>query len=130
MLQHATSLVVHSRTVAGLVRGTGYEGRVAIVPHPAWSVPEVAAERRGDGLVIGCFGVVNSSKRIPELLRAFASVRKRHSDATLLLVGPTAPASTSTVASNGSESGTVVSFAKGGLTSADSGGSWPAPMSA
>jgi glycosyltransferase involved in cell wall biosynthesis len=91
VLQHATSLVVHSRTVAGLVRGTGYEGRVAVVPHPAWSVPEVAAERRGDGLVLGCFGVVNSSKRIPELLRAFASVRKRHSDATLLLVGPTAP---------------------------------------
>jgi glycosyltransferase involved in cell wall biosynthesis len=44
-----------------------------------------------DGPVVGCFGVVNSSKRIPELLRAFADVRRRHPDATLLLVGPTSP---------------------------------------
>jgi glycosyltransferase involved in cell wall biosynthesis len=41
--------------------------------------------------VIGCFGVVNASKRIPELLRAFAGVRERHPDTTLLLVGPTSP---------------------------------------
>jgi glycosyltransferase involved in cell wall biosynthesis len=34
---------------------------------------------------------VNSSKRIPELLRAFAGIRRRHADVTLLLVGPTSP---------------------------------------
>ena len=49
-----------------------------MIPHPAWPVPDVEPERRGDGLVVGCFGVVNSSKRIPELLRAFAHVRERH----------------------------------------------------
>jgi glycosyltransferase involved in cell wall biosynthesis len=49
------------------------------------------AERRGSGPVVGCFGVVNASKRIPELLRAFARVRARHPSATLLLVGPTSP---------------------------------------
>jgi glycosyltransferase involved in cell wall biosynthesis len=31
---------------------------------------------------------VNASKRIPELLRAFAAVRQKRPDATLLLVGP------------------------------------------
>jgi glycosyltransferase involved in cell wall biosynthesis len=41
--------------------------------------------------VIGCFGVVNASKRIPELLRAFAGVRARHPGTTLLLVGPSSP---------------------------------------
>jgi glycosyltransferase involved in cell wall biosynthesis len=34
---------------------------------------------------------VNASKRIPELLRAFAAVRERHPDSTLLLVGPSSP---------------------------------------
>jgi glycosyltransferase involved in cell wall biosynthesis len=41
--------------------------------------------------VIGCFGVLNASKRIPELLTATARVREQHPDVTLLLVGPTSP---------------------------------------
>jgi glycosyltransferase involved in cell wall biosynthesis len=44
-----------------------------------------------DGFVVGCFGVVNASKRIPELLTAIAKVRELHPDVTLLLVGPTSP---------------------------------------
>lgn len=91
VLEHATGLVVHSRTVAALARAAGYDRRIWVIPHPAWPVPEVEPQRRGDGPVVGCFGVVNASKRIPELLRAFARVRERHPDATLLLVGPTAP---------------------------------------
>jgi glycosyltransferase involved in cell wall biosynthesis len=91
VLDHATGLVVHSRTVRDLARGAGYEGPVWVVPHPAWPVPEVSATRAAAGPVIGCFGVVNASKRIPELLRAFAGVRSRHPEATLLLVGPTSP---------------------------------------
>ncbi len=43
------------------------------------------------GPVIGCFGVVNASKRVPELLHATAAVRAEHPDVTLLLVGPTSP---------------------------------------
>jgi glycosyltransferase involved in cell wall biosynthesis len=91
VLQHATGLIVHSRTVRDLARGAGFEGPIWVVPHPAWPVPNLAPERVANGPVIGCFGVVNSSKRIPELLRAFAAVRRRHPDATLLLVGPTSP---------------------------------------
>jgi glycosyltransferase involved in cell wall biosynthesis len=95
VLDHATGLVVHSRTVRDLARAAGYEGPIWVVPHPAWPVPELRVERTADGPVVGCFGVVNASKRIPELLRAFAAVRSRHrhdqQGATLLLVGPTSP---------------------------------------
>jgi glycosyltransferase involved in cell wall biosynthesis len=90
VLEHATALVVHSSAVAALARASGYDRRIWVVPHPAWPVPDVMPERSGEGLVVGCFGVVNSSKRIPELLRAFARVRDRR-PATLLLVGPTSP---------------------------------------
>jgi glycosyltransferase involved in cell wall biosynthesis len=91
VLDHATGLIVHSHTVRDLARAAGYEGPIRVVPHPAWPVPDVAAARAAAGPVIGCFGVVNASKRIPELLRAFAGVRARHPEATLLLVGPTSP---------------------------------------
>jgi glycosyltransferase involved in cell wall biosynthesis len=91
VLEHATGVIVHSRTVRDIARAAGYEGPVWVVPHPAWPVPELDPVRVGEGPVIGCFGVVNSSKRIPELLRAFADVRARHPEATLLLVGPISP---------------------------------------
>ncbi|MCS7007180.1 MAG: glycosyltransferase family 4 protein, partial [Gaiellaceae bacterium] len=44
-----------------------------------------------EGPTLGCFGVLNESKRIPELLQAFVRVRERRPDASLLLVGPSAP---------------------------------------
>jgi glycosyltransferase involved in cell wall biosynthesis len=91
VLEHATGLVVHSRTVRDLARAAGYERPIWVVPHPAWPVPEIEPVRVAAGPVVGCFGVVNASKRIPELLRAFAAVRARHPETTLLLVGPTSP---------------------------------------
>ena len=91
VLEHATAVIVHSRTVRGLARAAGYERPISVIPHPAWPVPRIAAARVAEGPVVGCFGVVNASKRIPELLRAFAAVRRDVPDATLLLVGPTSP---------------------------------------
>ncbi|HEX5029667.1 MAG TPA: glycosyltransferase family 4 protein [Gaiellaceae bacterium] len=91
VLEHATALVVHSRYVHDHVRGAGFTGPVAIVPHPAWPAPAIPPERVASGVVIGCFGVVNANKRIPELLRATAAVRADHPDLTLLLVGATSP---------------------------------------
>ncbi len=91
VLQHATGLVVHSHTVRDLALAAGFDGPIWVVPHPAWPVPDVEPELVSGGATVGCFGVVNSSKRIPELLRAFAGVRERHQAATLLLVGPTSP---------------------------------------
>ena len=91
VLEHATGVIVHSGAVRDLARKAGYAGPVWVVPHPAWPVPALEPERVASGPVVGCFGVVNASKRIPELLRAFARVRERHPQATLLLVGPTSP---------------------------------------
>jgi glycosyltransferase involved in cell wall biosynthesis len=91
VLEHASGVIVHSRTVADLVRGAGFSGPLWVVPHPAWPVPGIAPVRVAEGPVIGCFGVVNASKRIPELLTATAKVREEHPDLTLLLVGPTSP---------------------------------------
>lgn len=91
VLEHATGLIVHSRTVHDLARAAGYDRPIWVVPHPAWPVPPVEPERVAAGPVAGCIGVVNASKRVPELLAAFARVRARVPEATLLLVGPTSP---------------------------------------
>jgi glycosyltransferase involved in cell wall biosynthesis len=91
VLEHATGLIVHSRTVSELARAAGFTGPVWVVPHPAWPVHRITPVRVAAGPVIGCFGVVNASKRIPELLEAMATVREAHPDVTLLLVGPTSP---------------------------------------
>ena len=91
VLDHATALVVHSAYVRDQARAAGFEGPISVVPHPAWTPPDIAAERVGGGVVVGCFGVVNASKRIPELLSATAAVRREHPEVTLLLVGPTSP---------------------------------------
>ena len=91
VLEHATGVIVHSGTVRDLVRAVGFEGPVSVIPHPAWPVPEIEPVRVAGPPVIGCFGVVNASKRVPELLQAFAAVRERRPGSTLLLVGPTSP---------------------------------------
>jgi glycosyltransferase involved in cell wall biosynthesis len=91
VLGHASGLIVHSRYVRDRARDAGFTGRIWVVPHPAWPVPEVAPERVDGTPVFGVFGNVNQSKRIPQLLEAFARVRDEHPAATLLLVGATAP---------------------------------------
>ena len=91
VLALARGVIVHSSHVAQRVRGAGYEGPVFHVPHPAWPAPGVApAELPGEPL-IGAFGNVNASKRVPQLLEAFARLRGGHPGARLLLVGATSP---------------------------------------
>ncbi len=90
-LRLARGLIVHSRFVEERARGAGYEGPLWRIPHPAWPVGGIeAADVEGEPL-IGCFGNLNASKRIPQLLEAFAGLRRRHPGARLLLVGATAP---------------------------------------
>jgi glycosyltransferase involved in cell wall biosynthesis len=91
VLEQATGLIVHSRYVRDQARAAGYSGPIGVVPHPAWPVPATRPHRVGEGVVVGCFGVVNASKRIPELLHATAALRRDHAELTLLLVGPTSP---------------------------------------
>ncbi|HET9287438.1 MAG TPA: glycosyltransferase family 4 protein [Gaiella sp.] len=91
VLPLATGLVVHSRYVEERARAAGFVGPIARVAHPAWPVPGIPpAEVRGQPL-IGAFGNVNASKRVPQLLGAFARIRAEHAGARLLLVGATSP---------------------------------------
>ena len=82
ILRLAQSLIVHSRYVEEGARAAGYEGPIARIPHPL-----VAARSRDastEGSLIGCFGHLNESKRIPQLYAAFARLRERLPEARLL----------------------------------------------
>ena len=91
VLDLATGLIVHSRYVEERARAAGYEGPVWRIPHPAWEVPPVSAAKVEGSPLIGSFGNVNASKRIPQLLEAFARLRSERPDARLLLVGAVSP---------------------------------------
>ena len=92
VLALATGLIVHSRYVDERARAAGFERPDR----------ESAASRRGPirrsrrprsraTPLFGAFGNVNASKRVPQLLEAFARVRAEHPGARLLLVGATSP---------------------------------------
>jgi glycosyltransferase involved in cell wall biosynthesis len=87
VLDHATGLIVHSHYVERRARESGFRGPVVRIPHPAWPIPALApAGVEGDPLY-GCFGHLNESKRIAELIAAFTQLRVRRPGARLLLVG-------------------------------------------
>ena len=87
ILEQATGLIVHSRYVEERARESAYEGPIWRIPHPAWPMPGVEPADVAGRPLFGCFGHINASKRIPQLLEAFAAVRRRHPHAKLLLVG-------------------------------------------
>jgi glycosyltransferase involved in cell wall biosynthesis len=87
----ATGLIVHSHHVEERARAAGFEGPIWRVPHPAWPVPELRPERHEGSPLVGSFGNLNSSKRIPQLLEAFARLRRKRPEARLLLVGAVSP---------------------------------------
>jgi glycosyltransferase involved in cell wall biosynthesis len=84
ILRLAQSLVVHSLYVEEGARAAGYEGPVTHIPHPAWPRDRVS---RPEGQLLGCFGHLNESKRIPQLYAAFTRLRERLPGVRLLLVG-------------------------------------------
>jgi glycosyltransferase involved in cell wall biosynthesis len=88
VLDAATGLIVHSDYVEGLARDAGYDRPIWHVPMPAWPVPSIVPEPIDGSPVLGCFGHVNESKRVPQLLEAFARLGP---DARLLLVGSWSP---------------------------------------
>ena len=93
ILHDATGLIVHSHYVEERARAAGFDGPIVRIPHPAWPVPETApAQVDGDPL-FGCFGHLNETKRIEELVHAFTRIRERHPRARLLLVGTSPSAS-------------------------------------
>jgi glycosyltransferase involved in cell wall biosynthesis len=88
VLDRAAGLIVHSDYVGERARAAGYDGPLWRIPHPVW--PHLDAEPATDVAgepLIGCFGFLNMNKRIPQLLEAFAAVRRGRPGARLLLVG-------------------------------------------
>src|SRR5262249_19266402 len=91
VLDLATAVIVHSHYVELRVRERGYDRALRLVPHPAWPKHDAEPIRNGGEPTIGAFGNVNASKRVPQLLDAFARFRETHPGARLLLVGASAP---------------------------------------
>jgi glycosyltransferase involved in cell wall biosynthesis len=91
VLADATALIVHSHFVEEHARAAGFHGPIWRIGHPAWPTRGIVPERIDGRPLFGCFGHLNASKRIPQLLAAFAVVRRRHPQAKLLLVGPASP---------------------------------------
>jgi len=91
VLANATGLIVHSHYVQERALEAGYHGPIWRIEHPAWPVPGVEPARKEGRPLFGCFGHLNASKRIPQLIEAFGLVRRRHPNAKLLLVGPASP---------------------------------------
>ncbi len=87
VLRQATGLIVHSRTVEEGARRQGFTGPIWRIPHPAWPVPAVEPAAVDGRPIFGAFGHQNESKRVPQLLAAFARLRERRPEARLLLVG-------------------------------------------
>ena len=87
VLTSAAGLIVHSRYVEVQAREAAYGGPIWRIPHPAWPMRGVTPAQIDGRPLFGGFGHINASKRIPQLLEAFAAVRQRHPNAKLLLVG-------------------------------------------
>lgn len=92
ILARADGVIVHSSYVARSVR-LRYSGPVWQIPHPAWEPPPprpIPLPSRGR-VVIGCFGHLNASKRIPQLFEAVARLRREGRGVLLVLAGAVAP---------------------------------------
>jgi glycosyltransferase involved in cell wall biosynthesis len=87
VLDLATGVIVHSRYAERRVRERGYAGPVWRIPMPAWPEPDVVPARVDGDPLFGAFGHMNATKRVPQLLDAFAGFRAAHPTARLLLVG-------------------------------------------
>ena len=87
----ATGLIVHSRYVEERARAAGYAGPIWRIAHPAWEHGPVEPAKLAGAPLVGSFGNVNASKRIPQLLEAFARLRRDRPHARLLLVGAVSP---------------------------------------
>ena len=91
VLANATGLIVHSHYVEERALEAGYHGPIWRIEHPAWPSAELQPAQLEGRPLFGCFGHLNASKRIPQLVEAFGVVRKRHPNARLLLVGSASP---------------------------------------
>jgi glycosyltransferase involved in cell wall biosynthesis/SAM-dependent methyltransferase len=93
VLARSRGVIVHSAAVESELRGLGYDGPIAKIPHGAWIVSTDRMEYRTRlGLtertpLIGIFGFLKPYKRIAESLRAFARLIRVAPEARMILVG-------------------------------------------
>jgi glycosyltransferase involved in cell wall biosynthesis len=93
VLRRADGVICHSRYVERLAREYGYNGPIWVVPMPAWPSVKLGARLVPEGRfpVVACLGHLNVAKRVPQLIDAFESVRRKFPDALLVLAGSAAP---------------------------------------
>jgi glycosyltransferase involved in cell wall biosynthesis/SAM-dependent methyltransferase len=97
LLSRSKAAIVHSGCVESELRGAGFSGAVARIPHGAW-IPEANRSEFRDRLgldettpLIGIFGFLKPYKRIAESLRAFRRLVRVHPSAKMILVGDPHP---------------------------------------
>ena len=97
IIESARGVIVHSSVVEEHVRGSGFRGPVARIPHGAW-IPQADrwAYRQRLGIaddvpLIGTFGFLKPYKRIAESLRAFRRLVLVEPRAQLILGGEPHP---------------------------------------
>ncbi len=97
LLSRSKAAIVHSGCVESELRGAGFSGAVARIPHGAW-IPNANRSdfRERLGLdettpLIGIFGFLKPYKRIAESLRAFRRLVRVQPMAKMILVGDPHP---------------------------------------
>ena len=97
VLARSRGVIVHSAAVESELRGLGYTGPVAKIPHGSWIVnADRMMYRVKLGLhertpLIGIFGFLKPYKRIAESLRAFSRLIRVAPEARMILVGEAHP---------------------------------------
>ena len=97
LLSRSKAAIVHSGCVESELRGAGFSGAVARIPHGAW-IPDASRSEFRERLgldettpLIGIFGFLKPYKRIAESLRAFRRLVRVHPSAKMILVGDPHP---------------------------------------
>jgi glycosyltransferase involved in cell wall biosynthesis len=91
VLNEAQAVICHSHHVEQRLREYAYIRQISVIPMPAWPAFDVGSGVASEGSpLFACIGYLNAAKRIPQLLEAFARVRRRYPDATLVLAGSAA----------------------------------------
>jgi len=97
LLSRSKAAIVHSGCVESELRGAGFSGAVARIPHGAW-IPEANRSEFRERLgldettpLIGIFGFLKPYKRIAESLRAFRRLVRVQPLAKMILVGEPHP---------------------------------------
>ena len=97
LLSRSKAAIVHSGCVESELRGAGFSGAVARIPHGAW-IPQANRSEFRERLgldettpLIGIFGFLKPYKRIAESLRAFRRLVRVQPSAKMILVGDPHP---------------------------------------